>query len=151
MIYKIGNEMINLHFIVPIRGEIVSQAWEEIWPRVNEGAFVVRHGKFYYMTYSANSYESQHYGIGYAISESPEGPWIKHDNNPVLQMPNNLVGVGHGAMFRDKNGKLKIVFHAHHSKDKLHPRAMYIADVNFSNDQTPILQISTDIQKPTLN
>ena len=36
----------------------VSQAWEEVWPRVNEGPFVVKHNGIYYMTYSANSYES---------------------------------------------------------------------------------------------
>ena len=33
----------------------VSQEWEEIWPRVNEGSFVIRDGDRYYMIYSANS------------------------------------------------------------------------------------------------
>lgn len=127
----------------------VSQEWETVWPRVNEGSFVIKHQGIYYMTYSANSYESQYYGIGFATSNSIMGPWTKYEKNPILQMPNGLVGVGHSAMFKDKDGKLKIVFHAHHSKDKIHPRAMYIAEVSFSEDKIPIMKI-TDIMHPIL-
>ena len=46
----------------------VSQTWEQVWPRVNEGPFVIKHNGLYYMTYSANSYESQFYGIGCATA-----------------------------------------------------------------------------------
>ncbi|HLT42398.1 MAG TPA: glycoside hydrolase family 43 protein, partial [Sphingobacteriaceae bacterium] len=65
----------------------VSQEWEEIWPRVNEGAFVVKHKGYYYLTYSANSYESPFYGIGFATATSPTGPWTKYEANPILQKP----------------------------------------------------------------
>lgn len=109
----------------------VSQDWERVWPTVNEGCFVIKHNGTYYMTYSANSYESQSYGIGYAVATSPFGPWTKYPDNPILQKPGDLVGVGHSAMFYDKNGQLKIVFHAHHSKKSIHPREMYISDVTF--------------------
>jgi hypothetical protein len=34
-------------------------------------------------------------------------------------------------MFTDKEGKLRIVFHAHNSTTKIHPRNMYISTVNF--------------------
>src|SRR5690606_32575005 len=46
----------------------VSQEWEEVWPRVNEGAFVVKHQDMYYLSYSGNSYESPFYGIGFATA-----------------------------------------------------------------------------------
>jgi len=128
----------------------VSQEWETVWPRVNEGPFVVKHGELYYMTYSGNSYESPHYGVGFATSKSVEGPWTKYDKNPILQMPEDLVGVGHSAMFKDKDGNLKIVFHAHHSKDSIHPRAMYIADVSFSSDAVPVMKITGEIIRPKL-
>jgi beta-xylosidase len=128
----------------------VSQAWEEVWPRVNEGAFITKHKGIYYLTYSGNSYESPFYGIGFATATSPYGPWTKYSANPILQKPNDLVGVGHSAMFKDKAGNLKKVFHAHHSKDRIHPRAMYISDVTFTNDELPIMKISQDILKPTL-
>ncbi|WP_407425842.1 glycoside hydrolase family 43 protein [Arcticibacter sp.] len=128
----------------------VSQEWETVWPRVNEGSFVIKHKDLYYMTYSANSYESQSYGIGFATSKSPTGPWTKYVNNPILQSPGELVGAGHSAMFRDKSGALKIVFHAHHSKTSIHPRAMYIADVSFSTDNVPVMKISQQIMKTKL-
>lgn len=128
----------------------VSQEWEEIWPRVNEGAFVVKHKGYYYLTYSANSYESPFYGIGFATATSPIGPWTKYEANPILQKPQDLVGVGHSAMFKDKSGQLKVVFHAHHNEDSIHPRAMYIADVSFSDDAIPVMKISEDILRPKL-
>lgn len=128
----------------------VSQPWEEVSPRVNEGAFVMKYKDLYYLTYSANSYESPFYGIGFATASSPNGPWTKYVSNPILQKPNDLVGVGHNAMFKDKSGNLKIVFHAHHSKDSIHPRAMYISDVSFTDDNIPIMKISTNILKAKL-
>jgi len=109
----------------------VSQEWEEVWPRVNEGAFVIKHNGVYYMTYSANSYESPFYGIGCATATSIMGDWIKYPHNPLLQKPGNLVGVGHSSMFKDKKGDWKIVFHAHNSINNIHPRNMYISSVEF--------------------
>lgn len=111
----------------------VSQPWEEIWPRVNEGSFVIKRNGVYYMTYSANSYESPFYGIGVACATDLKGPWVKYENNPLLQKPEGLVGVGHSAMFTDKGGQLRIVFHAHNSPGKIHPRHMYISTVRFEN------------------
>lgn len=111
----------------------VSQVWEEVWPRVNEGPFVFKHNDKYYMTYSANSYESQFYGVGFATATSPTGPWTKYSKNPVLQKPGSLVGVGHSAMFTDKEGKLRIVFHAHNNNSQIHLRHMYISSVTFEN------------------
>lgn len=109
----------------------VSQEWETVWPRVNEGSFVMKHRGTYYMTYSANSYESPNYGVGCATADSPTGPWVKYDYNPLLQFPGELTGVGHSAMFRDKKGELRIVFHAHNNKEEIHPRYMYFSHVTF--------------------
>lgn len=128
----------------------VSQSWEEIWPRVNEGAFVTKYKDLYYLTYSGNSYESPFYGVGYATATSPMGPWTKYDKNPILQKPDSLVGVGHSAMFHDKAGQLRIVFHAHHSPDIIHPRAMYIAGVTFTDDTVPVMKITGDIIQPKI-
>lgn len=111
----------------------VSQAWEEVWPRVNEGSFVIKHNGLYYMTYSANSYESPFYGIGCATATTITGEWTKYPHNPLLQKPGNLVGVGHSSLFRDKKGDWKIVFHAHQDTAKIHPRNMFISSVGFRN------------------
>ena len=109
----------------------VSQEWEEVWPRVNEGAFVIRHKGIYYMTYSANSYESPYYGIGCATAENIKGPWVKYADNPLLQQTAGMVGIGHSALFTDKEGKLRIVCHAHWSAEEIHPRTMHIGYVRF--------------------
>jgi len=110
----------------------VSQEWEEVWPRVNEGPYVMQHAGKYYMTYSANSYESPFYGIGYATADAVTGPWTKYDGNPILQKPGDLVGVGHSAMFTDKEGNLRVVFHSHRSETSIHPRYMNISKVSFT-------------------
>jgi GH43 family beta-xylosidase len=129
----------------------VSQAWEEVWPRVNEGAFVIKHNGAYYMTYSANSYESPFYGIGVATAKSPQGPWKKYDENPIYQNVGELVGIGHSAMFTDKEGNLRIVFHAHRSKTAIHPRVMHISKVYFEEkDSQEIMKIDPEYLTPQL-
>lgn len=112
----------------------VSAAWEDIWPRVNEGPNIVKHNGVYYLTYSANSYESQDYGVGYATATSLDGKWTKFEGNPILRRYKELVGTGHHTLFKDKRGKLRIAFHAHQSTTHIHPRTMYIGTMKFSKD-----------------
>ncbi|WP_352421450.1 glycoside hydrolase family 43 protein [Proteiniphilum sp.] len=114
----------------------VSQVWETAMARVVEGPSVFKHEDKYYMLYSANHYESQNYGVGYATADSPNGTWEKADENPILQKPQNtIVGSGHGAMFKDKEGEYKYVFHAHNNTYNIHPRLMYITDMSISNQK----------------
>ena len=129
----------------------MSQDWEKVWPSVNEGPFVIEKDGTYYMTYSANSYESPAYGLGFATASSPAGPWTKYDGNPILQYPGGLQGVGHSATFTDKEGNLRIVFHAHADKEHIHPRAMYISTVRFENrDGKEIMTIDPDYMIPLM-
>jgi len=124
-----------------------SQPWET--ESVNEGAFVIRHGDTYYLTYSGNDFRNPSYGIAYATSKSPTGPWVKYEGNPIFCRPQTeayglLEGVGHHALFRDKEGKLRVAFHAHHKPGEVQPRQMYISTVTFTDDAAPIMKISTD-------
>lgn len=129
-----------------------SQAWE--FEAVNEGPFVYKYKDKYYMTYSGNGYTSKYYGDGLAIADHPEGPWEKYEGNPIFQLPTKapygtLEGVGHSAMFEDKDGVRRIVFHAHYKPGVVHPREMYISTFSFTDDPVPIMQISSeDIFKP---
>lgn len=56
----------------------------------------------YAITYSANNYEAANYGVGYATSDSPFGPFRKSKSNPILtQVPDGehpIYSVGHGSM-----------------------------------------------------
>jgi hypothetical protein len=103
------------------------------------------------MTYSFNSYESPYYGIGFATAEKITGPWKKYENNPIWQKPGDLVGVGRSAFFTDKEGNLRIVFHAHSSKENIHPRNMYISTVTFEEvDGEEIIKIDENFFAPVL-
>ena len=108
-----------------------SQEWEKVWPSVNEGPFVVEHEGYYYLTYSANSYESPNYGLGYAVAEHPAGPWVKYEGNPIYQFVGGLEGVGHHAYFIDKKGNRRIAFHSHCQPGKIHPRKIHIGKYGF--------------------
>ncbi|MDR1886695.1 MAG: glycoside hydrolase family 43 protein [Prevotellaceae bacterium] len=129
----------------------VSQDWENVMARVNEGPFVVKHRGIYYMTYSANHYQSQDYGIGVATAGNIMGRWEKYASNPVLRKPAGLFGTGHHCLFKDKNGEWRVAFHAHKSHNAIHPREMYITTMKFVRNQDTgedILSISPDYQTP---
>lgn len=109
------------------------EPWELILPKVVEGPSVIKQGDTYYLMYSANGYTSQDYAVGYATSKSPFGPWRKYEKNPILHNYKGLVGVGHGAPFIDKEGKMRYVFHAHKSTTEIHPRDAYVVDMSLEN------------------
>ena len=114
------------------------QRWERMEGKVNEGPSIIKHKGTYFLLYSGNGYKSHKYGIGYATSKSIKGPWKKSPDNPILQFPGELVGSGHGAPFYDKRGRLHYVFHAHYSKEKVHPRCMYITRMHIKGDKLHI-------------
>ena len=115
------------------------QKWESLSKtKVNEGPSIIKHKGIYYLLYSGNGYTNHRYGIGYATATNIRGPWKKSDSNPILQLPGDLVGTGHGAPFYDKKGRLHYVFHAHHSKEKVHPRFMCIARASFKRNKKDV-------------
>ena len=117
------------------------EPWETIMGKVVEGPSVFRDGDTCYLLYSANDYQSQDYGVGYATAPSPLGPWTRYKGNPVFKrgFPNagNLVGIGHGAPLRTLDGKMMYVFHAHQNDSTIHPRLTYInSELKIAKDGT---------------
>lgn len=118
--------------ITPIPGTLklclkAEEPWERIQAKVAEGPNVLRKGKKVFLSYSANDYQSQDYAVGYATTENvASGQWSKNPGNPILHRWEGQPGTGHHSFFRDKNGKLRIVYHTHFSEQKIHPRRMYI-------------------------
>jgi GH43 family beta-xylosidase len=108
-----------------------TSGWEADLGKVNEGPFVIKHNGYYYLTYSANDYRSQNYGVGYAYTSNITGNWLKYSGNPVLRKPNGLFGSGHHCLFRDKDNNLRMAFHAHKSGTAVNPRETYITSVDF--------------------
>jgi beta-xylosidase len=123
------------------------QPWEKKDGHVNEGSAVLKHSEKYFLTYSGNGYTSPFYGIGCAVTNDINGKWVKDERNPLLQKVGGLSGVGHHAFFRDKEGKLRIVFHAHYSNKQVHPRLMHISSVEIQDGK---IFISPDFFTPQI-
>lgn len=144
--------------ITPVEGTLrkcinVSQSWENQQGRVTEGPFIWKNNSIYYLTYSGNDYRCQDYAVGYAQTRSlattggATPSWQKYPNNPIVRRVENLVGTGHHSLFIDKEGKFRIVFHAHHSETVVAPRRMYIGTMEFSGN---VLRMTDDpIIRPT--
>ncbi len=140
----IWQAQLDKDYITPIPGTMkkcfsATADWELKQAKVVEGPNVVKHKKRYYLTYSANDYRSREYAVGYATSRDMAfASWKKFDGNPILHRRDNLVGTGHHSLFTDKDGKLRIVFHAHYSEDKIHPRLTYIGTAQFKKSKLQI-------------
>lgn len=141
-------------YITPVKGTLekcfgVSQAWEEKLGRVNEGPNVIRHKNKYYLTYSGNDFRSPDYGVGFATTDDlHNGTWTKDTSNPILCHKDELVGTGHHSIFRDKKGKMRIVFHSHNDAGTVTPRLMYIGTLQFKKGK--LIMTDKPIIRPTL-
>jgi len=131
----------------------VTQEWENKMARVTEGPFIIKHKDLYYMTYSANHYQCQDYGVGYATANNIMGEWTKNESNPILCKPKGLVGTGHHCIFTGNDGQMRMAFHAHKSAEKIAPREMYISSIRFMRNRNggeDILQVSPAYITPLL-
>jgi hypothetical protein len=76
-----------------------------------------RHGKpLYYLTYSANNFENEYYGVGYATARGPLGPWRKSPANPILSQDpaKGLYSTGHGSIAGSPDGRER--YYVHHGR-----------------------------------
>lgn len=97
---------------------------------IMEGPTVVKLKGKYYLFYSANHYKSVDYAVGYAVSDSPYGPWVKHHDSPILHR--SVVsenGAGHGDLFEGLDGQLYYVYHVHFNQQQVSPRKTRIVPV----------------------
>jgi len=70
----------------------------------------VRHGRLYYLFYSAGSWLTD-YRMGYAVARSPTGPFRDYGRNPFLSR-RPLVGPGGGAVVAGPGHTQWLAFHA---------------------------------------
>ncbi len=85
--------------------------------RWNEGPTVVKHQDRYYLYYSAHHFAQKEYGVGVAVSDSPTGPFVKAENNPLLTWAERngkvvVSGPGHNSFFT-MGQELFTAYHAH--------------------------------------
>ena len=93
------------------------QDWElksgsVVW---NEGPVVFKDNGTYYLLYSANYYQSEHYSVGYATSDSPLKMFEKNEKACILRGNGTTVtGPGHCNILRSPdNSEIYVVYHVH--------------------------------------
>ena len=118
-----------------LNGADEPQRWENTasadWT-VTEGPTVLKHLGKYYLFYSGNDFRNVDYAVGYAVSDSPFGPWKKSTVNPILtkdMLGQN--GPGHGDFFRDSTSQYYYVFHTHFADTSVMPRKTAIIKGSF--------------------
>lgn len=110
--------------VIPLKSDLIhaagprkelfglSQAWEHgaNFSTV-EGPFTIRFHNAYYLFYSGNDWNGN-YSMGYAVSSSPTGPFVKCTCNPIVTGDKKVHGPGGGSIVTGPNGKLYLVYHA---------------------------------------
>lgn len=119
----ISQAEVSTSWVVPLARDLLSVAgepvkcvepsneWEGKW---NEAPCVFRHGDTYFLLYSGPEYTSPRYSVGYAISQSPMGPWRKPQYAPVLTRTPWTAGPGHPCVVSSPDGReMYMVYHTH--------------------------------------
>jgi hypothetical protein len=72
-----------------------------------EGAWMLKHGGKYYLTYSAGGTQYPTYAMGCYVGDSPLGPFVPQKRNPIFRTTAGLVtGTAHGAIVRGPRDQL---------------------------------------------
>lgn len=110
--------------------------WEHVnssGGRVAEGPTVIKQDGKYYLFYSANDFHHKDYAVGYAVSNSVYGPWIRYEGNPVVhQSITGNAGSGHGDIIK-VDDDVYYVFHTHYAPGVVLPRKTAIIKLNVRN------------------
>lgn len=102
---------------------------------INEGPYMLKHEGKYYLTYSGSHFESPLYGAGYAVSDSPLGPFEKYTENPIMQSNSLVHGAGHHAVAESPDGKeLFMIYHRHQTLYSTDPREFAIDRMRFTEN-----------------
>jgi hypothetical protein len=106
------------------------------WERgVVEGPAMAAGGGRYYLFYSARTWNTADYAIGYATCATPLGPCTKvTTGGPFFATQPGIVGPGGQDFFTDGNGALMVAFHAWQEGQVGYPnrRRLHVMRVSFA-------------------
>jgi beta-xylosidase len=110
----------------------------EVNRRWTEGSYIFEQNGIYYMMYSANFFAGKNYAVGYATSKSPLGPFVKADNNPVLQknteQGGEVTGTGHNSITFSMDGKQMYCVYHGRTKASGDERVVFIDAMEVTDD-----------------
>ena len=137
--YALEDDLVTVKQETEVQVISPTDAWEQVSGRVTEGPFVLKHNGKYYLTYSGNGYDAKEYAVGYAVSDSPLGPYEKYKANPILSYTSKLYGPGHHSFTVSPDGsELIIVYHTHASTTAVHPRTICIDRARFAPTESGV-------------
>lgn len=121
------------------------QDWERKW---NEAPYVMRYADKYVMFYSAPGYDMPVYSVGYALADSPTGPWTKPLGIPILTRTPSVSGPGHNSVTTSPDGReYFMVYHTHQQLSGGDPRQIAVDRMRFVPD--PRFGIRVEVDGPT--
>lgn len=118
-----------------------TEPWEKVSGEVTEGPFMLKREGTYYLMYSGTGADSPDYGIGYATSKSPMGPFTKFSGNPIAHRDGNVLGPGHHCVIDGPDGRLWMVYHQKASTRKGWDRFLAIDPLRF--DDQGVMHVKT--------
>ena len=82
-----------------------------------EGPFVRKRAGRYYCFYSGGAWQEPNYGVSYAVSDSPFGPfrepaWASDGPTLLRSIPGRVIGPGHNSIVQGPDGEDYLVYHA---------------------------------------
>ncbi|TFY61438.1 hypothetical protein EVJ58_g4511 [Rhodofomes roseus] len=119
------NAHVNDH--VASNGTLKNRRWSE------GSTTIKRYDSFgqpvYFLTYSANNYESPDYGVGYAYAHSVAGPYYKSGSNPILSQDasRGVYSTGHGSILASSTNPAELYYPHHARPDPSADRYLYTA------------------------
>jgi arabinan endo-1,5-alpha-L-arabinosidase len=125
----------------PTRLITADQVWEGI---LVEGPTLWQHNEHYFLFYSANSYLSPDYAIGYAVADDLLGPYVKPKSVPFLEtsIRNGIVSPGGQDIVTDAEGETWMIYHTWAAGSY---RPMSLIALGWEND-VPVVSVSREPQ-----
>ena len=125
-----------------------TEEWEKRSGEVTEGPFMLKHNGIYYLMFSGSGADSPDYGIGYATSKSPTGPFVKYAGNPIVHRGGKVLGPGHHCVVEGPDGKLWLVYHQKWNAEQNFHRFLAIDPVWFDAEGVLHAKVSRDTDEP---
>jgi hypothetical protein len=113
---------------------------------VVENPWLVRSGSTYLMLYSGGAFTGA-YGMGYATSSSPTGPFEKSQSNPVLAEAEGVLSPGGGMPVTGPRGGAWLVYHGRRGS-YANPRELRIDRLRFPTESTLAVDGPTSAPQP---
>jgi xylan 1,4-beta-xylosidase len=125
-----------------------TEPWEKCSGHVTEGPFMLKHKGTYYLMYSGTGADSPNYGIGYATSKSPMGPFEKFAGNPIAHRGGKVLGPGHHCVIEGPDGKLWLVYHQKWTEEQSFHRFLALDPLWFDEQGVIHTRVTRDTDEP---